>query len=116
MSKCLAVDENNDLFLRPDGLLAVNEDLASVMQSAQHAAQAQLGEMVLAIDQGVPNFQTIWESAANVAQFQAYLRRALLQVVGVIEVRELDTRVADNTLFYTATIVTIYGTGVLNNG
>lgn len=116
MTKMLAVDDNNDLFIRGSGLLALNSDLDAVMQAAQHAAQAQLGEMILAIDQGVPNFQTIWESATNVAQFQAYLRRAIMSVDGVIEVRDLETEVRDNVIFYAATIVTIYGSGVLQNG
>lgn len=114
MTKTLAVNENNDLYIAGDGRLAVRETLEAVMQNAQQAAQAQLGEMVLSIDQGVPNFQTIWESSANVAQFQAYVRRAILSTEGVIEVKELDTVVRDNAIFYTATIVTVYGQGVLN--
>lgn len=116
MTKTLEVDENNDLYIGGDGLLAIGEGVSAVMQNAQQAAQAQLGEMILAIDQGVPNFQTIWESAANVAQFEAYLRRAIQSTDGVIEVKELDTVVRDNTLFYTATIETIYGQGVIGNG
>lgn len=112
--RSLAVNENNDLYIKDDGMMAVNYDLLAVMQSAQHAAQAQLGEMIYSIDEGVPNFQTIWTSAANVAQFQAYVRRAILSVDGVVEVRELDTVVRDNAIFYTATIVTIYGIGAIN--
>lgn len=112
--KSLAVDRTNDLFLQPDGNLAVNQDIFAVMQSAQHSAQAQLGEMMYAIDQGVPNFQTIWESSANVAQFQAYLRTAIAQTPGVIEVKELDTVVQGNQISYTAVIATIYGMGTIN--
>lgn len=109
MSKSLAVDKNNDLFIRGDGRLAVNDGLASVMQCAAHAAKSQFGEMVFAVDEGVPNFQTIWESAANVAQYQSFLRRTILATTDVLEVKELDTVVRDNALFYTATIVTPYG-------
>jgi len=112
----LAVDADNDLFLSPDGRLAINVDLYAAMQSAQHSAQAQLGEMVLNIDQGVPNFQTIWESSANVAQFEAYLRAAILQTPNITEVRELDVDVREGTVFYVATIVSIYGSGVISNG
>lgn len=111
----LAVDQNNDLFIGGDGRLSINVDLDAAMQSAQHAAQAQLGEMVLNINQGVPNFQTIWESSANLAQFEAFVRAAILATPNVIEVRDLNTEVRDGTVFYTATIATIYGTGVIAN-
>lgn len=112
--RSLAVDSTNDLFLSPEGNISVSRDLFAVMQSAQHSAQAQLGEMMYAIDQGVPNFQTIWESSANVAQFEAYLREAIVQTPGVVEVKELDTVVQANQISYTAVIATIYGTGTIN--
>lgn len=116
MTRMLAVDERNDLYIANDGRLAVNRNLLAVMQAAQHAAQAQLGEMVLAVDEGVPNFQTVWRDAANVAQFEAYVRRAILAVEGVTEVREFGVVVRDNRVIYSATIVSIYGSGVLSNG
>lgn len=114
MSKCFSVDENMDLYIGKDGNLAISLNLFSVMQACQHAAQAQLGEMVLAIDQGVPNFQTIWQDTTNVAQFEAYVRSAILSVPGVTGIDEFTVVVADNILSYSATIVTIYGREVLN--
>jgi hypothetical protein len=114
MTRVFTVDDNNDLVLATDGNLAISSDLEAIMQACQHAAQAQLAEMVLAVDQGVPNFQTIWNGAPNVLQFEAYLRRQLQNVTGVVEVSELTTSISNNVLSYTAVIQTQFGQGVIN--
>jgi hypothetical protein len=116
MTKCFAVNVNNDIYIGRDGNLAINQNLAALMQACAHAAKAQLGEMMLAADEGVPNFETIWSDATNVAQFEAYVRRQISKVEGVIEVREFSVEIADNKAIYSATIVSIYGTEVLTNG
>ncbi len=112
--KNIAVNERNDIYIKDDGVLAINSGLAAVMQTCSNAAKAQLGEMILQTNRGVPNFQTVWNGAPNVAQFRAYLLRTLLSVQDVIEIRELTIDVTGGILNYQATIVTIYGTGVLN--
>lgn len=114
--KTLASDVNNDLYIGTDGRLGVKTDLEAVMQAAQQAAQAQLGEMIYAVDEGVPNFQTIWESSANVAQFEAYLRRAISAVDGVSKIESLTVNVRSGAIFYTAELLTIYGRGSIIDG
>lgn len=114
MTTVLAVDENNDLFIDAEGALALVSDLPAVMQAAAHAAKTQLGEMIYAVDDGVPNFDTIWNGSPNTTQFEAFLRRVLMSVEGVTEITELTTAVADHVLSYQATIKTIYGIGVIN--
>jgi hypothetical protein len=114
MTRVIAVDSNNDLYIGPDGSLALATGLAAVMQAAQQAAQTQLGEMMFAVDQGVPNFAVIWNGSPNVSQFDAYLRRALLAVDHVTGISELTITTGGNKLSYTATIETDYGPGVLN--
>lgn len=114
MSRVIAVDSNNDLYIGPDGSLALADGLRAVMQAAQQAAQTQLAEMIYAVDQGLPNFAAVWNGAANVAQFEAYLRRAITDVAGVTGVQDLTTTVSANKLSYRVTIQTIYGPGVLN--
>lgn len=116
MTRTFLTDSNNDIYLGTNGQLAIGVDLSAVLAAAQTAAQAQYGEMVLALDQGVPNFETIWSSQTNVAQFEAFLRRAILSVDGVKEIADLDIDVRDNALFYTAQIVSIFGSGVISNG
>jgi hypothetical protein len=114
MSRVLAVDENNDLYLGPDGRLALTDGLTAVLQAVQQAAQTQLAEMIYAVDQGVPNFETVWGGAPNLPQFEAYLRRAISGVEGVTGVQDLSTSVSRNRISYRAVIQTIYGAGGVN--
>lgn len=116
MVKTLAVDSNNDLFIGASANLAVVTGLNATLQTCAHAAKAQLGEMVLAVNRGIPNFQTIWKGAPNFSQFENALRNALRNVNGVIEVLDVEITVTDNILSYTATISTIFGEGVINAG
>lgn len=112
--RVIAVDSNNDLYIGPDGSLALATALQAVMQAAQQAAQTQLGELIYATDQGVPNFSAVWNGAANVSQFEAFLRRTLLAVDHVTGISDLTITVADNRLSYAVTIETDYGPGALN--
>jgi len=114
MSVVISVDAKNDLYIGASGSLALSSGLAAVMQACQQAAQTQLGEMIYATDQGLPNFAAVWNGAPNLAQFEAYLRRMLGQVDGVTAVIDATVSVANNVLSYTATIQTIYGRGVIN--
>lgn len=114
--RTLAVDAKNDLYIGRDGALAVATDLEAVMQAAQQAAQTQLGEMQYAIDEGIPNFSAVWGGAANIAQFEAYLRRTLLAVEGVRRIVALTTSTAENRLSYAVTLETDFGQGAINGG
>lgn len=114
MTRVFTVDINNDLVINGDGLMGISNEIQAVLQACEHAAKAQLREMVLAVDQGVPNFQTIWTGAPNIPQFEAYLLRELQKVDGVIEVVSLNASASSNVLSYNATIRTIYGEGSIN--
>lgn len=114
MTRVLAVDSKNDIYISATGSLASATGLTATMQAAQQAVQAQLGEMMYAVDQGVPSFQTVWNGAPNVAQFEAYLRRTILAVANVTGIDSLTISTAGNKLSYVANIQTIYGPGALN--
>ena len=114
MTLTIAVDANNDLYIGPSGSLALVSGLSAVTQAAQQAAQTQLAEMIYAVDQGLPNFEAVWNGAPNIAQFEAYLRRAITGVAGVSGLQGLTTAISGNRLSYQVTIQTIYGPGVLN--
>jgi len=114
MTRTLTVDENNDIFIGPSGSLDVSTGLQAVLHSCAQAAKTQLAEMIYAVDEGVPNFGAVWNGAPNVAQFEAYLRRAIEGVPDVLGVDEVTISTAAGVLSYVATIRTIYGTGALN--
>lgn len=110
----LAVDLDNDLYLAPSGAVATSTELAACMQACAHAMKAQLGEMMYAADQGLPNFSIIWVGAPNLLQFEAASRATLRAVKGVLDITAFSASVQSNRLTYSATIRTIYGTVVLN--
>lgn len=114
MTQTFSTDDKNDLFIGLDGRLSVSKEINAVMAACETAAQAQLGEMIFAIDRGVPNFQTIWQSSRNIAQFEAYFRRSILSVDGVKSIKEFSSSVDGGVISYTAVIETIYGEGQIN--
>lgn len=114
MTRTLSSDDNNDIFVGADGSLAVATGLEAALFNCASAVKAQLGEMIFAMDEGLPNFQTVWNGAPNPIQFEAYLRRTLLTVTDVISVESVTVSATGGTLTYQATIKTIYGLGTLN--
>lgn len=116
MTRSLAVDSTNDIFIGADGSLTVATELAAVIHMCAQAAKAQLGEMIYAVDEGMPNFDVVWNGVPNPGQFEAYLRRTLLAVTDVISVDAVTIEAQGASLNYTATITTIYGSGIVANG
>lgn len=114
MVQTFATNSNNDIFLAPNGNLSVITGLAAIIAACETASKAQLGEMVLATQNGVPNFQTIWIGQPNYAIFSSYLRNTLENVEGVLQVTDIQMSSKNNILSYTATIQTAFGNGVVN--
>jgi len=115
-AQTLAVNEQNDLYLDSAGNIAVIYDLAGTLQACAHATKTILGEMLLAVNEGIPNFQTVWVGVPNLQQFEASIRSAILKVVGVVEIVSFIMEQNAETLDYSVVIRTIYGTGSVTNG
>ena len=109
MIKTLSTDSNNDLFVNPNGSIAVSNDIDAVLNICEHVAKTMRGELVLQGDVGMPYFEAVWSGVPNIPQAESALRRAWLGVDGVKGVDDLTVFVQDNVLYYNATIQTIYG-------
>jgi hypothetical protein len=105
---------NNDIYIAPSGRLAIATELEAVMKVCENVVQTMMGELILQGDEGIPNFQLIWNGAPNIAQAEASIREALMNVDGVIDVVELTSFVEANIFKYNAIIKTKYGTGAIN--
>lgn len=114
MTTTFGVDTNNDLYLGPDKNIVILIGLEAILQACETATRAQLGEMVLEINQGIPNFQTIWVGSPNYSLYTDYILKTLAGVDGVLEVISLQLKTIEDTLTYTATIRTQFGTGDIN--
>ena len=94
--------------------LVLAGNIEAVLLVCRHCAQALLGEMMFAKNQGMPYFQTVWVGAPTTAPFEAAFRERIAAVEGVVGIQELTTAQVGDKMQYSATITTIYGTGVLN--
>lgn len=112
--RTLNVNADNDLVLNELGYLSFASDIDAVLLTARQYASALLGEMIHNADHGVPYFGVAFGSSPNIAQFEAGLRRRLLQCPGVIRIDELTAQQVGDTLGYTATITTEFGQGTVN--
>jgi len=106
--------DTNDIYLGTDGNLAVLSGLPAVEAACATATKAQLGEMIYATTQGIPNFQAIWVGVPNYQIWESYLRNTITSVPGVTNIAAFSYKAQNNILSYTATISTQYGTGNIN--
>lgn len=104
-----AINDNNDLYLDDSDNIAMHVDLLAVQDACLGACRTILGEMVFYINEGLPNFQAIWNGTPDLAQYDAALRATLLAVPDVLEVTSIELEQTGNILNYTVTILTTYG-------
>jgi len=115
--KILGENNNNDLFIGTNNQLVVRTGIDAVVQASKSAIEAQRGEMQFATNRGIPTDQTLWSGTAEQQQFQFYCRQALVRLPDVVRVSSFITTIADNTLSYEATIITVFSSqGVSFNG
>lgn len=107
-------DEDNDFVTLPNGNLAMVGDRDAVAQEAKHFAATARAEMIHAYDEGIPFLREAFSKQPNLAQFEASLRRRLLDTPDVTGIVSLTTQIEGETLKYTATLQTTYGTVVIN--
>lgn len=114
MTRTFEVDDNNDLTIGDNRKLALIDNLAAVMAICRHAAKAILGEMIYAKQQGLPDFQAVWQGSANFTAWEVAYRARIKQIPEVTALQSLSTWRDGDTMKYAATIKTIYGTGELH--
>lgn len=108
------LDENSDLMLDKTGNLAMVEGIQATAQTSRNFAATRGGEMIHAADLGIPFFMTSFDRFPNLAQFEAALRRRLLEVETVQAVTGLDVRYEDGAVKYTAMLQTEDGDVTIN--
>lgn len=114
MVQTLGTSASNDLYLSPTGNLVVLSGLQAVLAACATVAKSQLKEMVLAQNAGIPNFQTVWTGVPNLAIWKQYLRSALENVPGVIQVTSLTASVSQGIVSYTVRISSEFGEGTIH--
>lgn len=110
-----AINDNNDLYLDQNDNIAMHSDLLAVQDACLGAARTILGEMLFYINQGLPDFQAVWDGVPDLQQFETALRFTLLNVQDVDQVLSISVDVQNNILTYSAIILTIYGQTEIND-
>ncbi|HAW0896338.1 TPA: hypothetical protein JLK53_004055 [Escherichia coli] len=108
--RTFATNENGDIYLGPDGNLAIATDLRAVIQTCEHVSRTTLGELPYAQSRGIPFFDIALGATPDTGLYDMYLRKVLMTVPGVTGIGDVSIWVDGNELEYTAEIKTIYGT------
>lgn len=113
MTKTFGIDANNDLVISGRSMVVLS-DLDAILQICAQCAKAILGEMVFNTEGGMPYFETVWVGGPSSAAFEAAFRLRIPQIDGVTEIQELTTGQVGDSMQYSATIVTVFGTGAIS--
>ena len=107
------VDRKNDLALEGDTFALIG-GIDGALLAAKHYAQTLRGEMMHDMQSGIRFFDTVF-NASRLQLFEMDFRRRVMQLADVRAVTDFDARIVGNDLYYSATIETIYGAGVINS-
>lgn len=108
----IALNATNDIFVGPDGNLAMVSDIDAVEQDCLTAMKSQLGEMQYNLPLGLPYFDDIWQSQ-NFVKWEGAARAMLANINGVVSVRSFDITINADNFNYKATIETVYSQTLL---
>ena len=108
-----SINENNG-FLVIGGQLNIVTGLQAVIINCQHVAQTIKFENPFNIDEGLPNFETVWDGNPNILQYELFLSRALIQVKDVDKLSDFNADISDNVLNYSIKIHTPFGVDTLS--
>lgn len=112
--RSLASSSSNDLVLGSNGRISAVTDIDAIEVVARSYMQARRGEMIHAMQQGIPFDLVAFGASPNLAQFEAYARIRLGSITGVREVVSFDAKLDGDVLTYTATLRTDYGETNIN--
>ncbi|TQI80004.1 hypothetical protein FHU10_5145 [Serratia fonticola] len=113
MTISISINDEHDIFLDDAGNLSLATDLQACLQDCKTAVLAQRGEMIYAMDEGLPTREIIWDSYRP-AQFEAAARNAIMSMPGVLQVTQFSMTRQGDTFGYNATIETQWGKGTIN--
>lgn len=111
--KTIKVDNNGDRIVS-NGSFSYLYDQDAVMQTCEQVMKQQLGELQYNKTKGIEYFGNVFSGNPNLQLFEAQAREQLLNVDGVVSIQSFSYSQAVNTLSYSATIKTIYGSDTIN--
>lgn len=104
----------NDFVVAENGLLSIVDGNPAVSAVARSHMQTRRGEMIYAIDEGIPFDPVAWSGSPNLAQFEAAARARLMAMPEVLEVVAFSAAMDGDNLIYSATLRTDAGEVTVN--
>lgn len=114
MVQTFGTNSNGDLYIAPNGNLAILAGQGAVEAACASISKVSLGEECLSTVSGLPFFQSVFVGVPNLSVFNSSLRQALLSVSRVIQVKSLTSKIGKNStrqtvLSYIAVIENSFG-------
>lgn len=104
-----ATDDNNDFIVGQNGNLTMIKDRQAIAQESKHFIATLRGEMIHAIDEGIPYFRDALNKQPNLSAFEFAIRKRLSTLPEIRKIVSLNTFVNNETLGYSIVIQSIYG-------
>lgn len=109
-------DNTSDLMLDRNGNLLMATGRQALSYITQNAIRTVRGELIFAVDQGVPYFTTIFASPPNLPMWEFYVKDTALSVPGVLAVTSFRHEIKNNAVNYEMVMETEDGQVYLTGG
>lgn len=104
----IKTDESGNLAFSAEGGLIIISNAEALAQTVEEYVKTMRGEMIFKTTHGI-RWNLVLGNTVSAALVESFLRERINQVEGVTGVQSIDISVGGNSLFYSATIQTIYG-------
>ena len=104
-----AIDDNNGFLIVEDQAVLL-EGKEAIAVNCTTEAQTLLGENPYFQENGMPNFETVWQGSPNIPAFESALRDILVSIIGVFNANNFSYTLENNILDYSIDIQTLVGT------
>lgn len=105
----LLTNDNNDIYIDSTGSLVFADGKEATAQIIKNVLLTQRGELQLAINEGIPYFETVLGNNPDVYVWESYMVDAAEKVEHVQKVVSMESKVEGNTLRYTMQVQTDFG-------
>lgn len=111
--RVIKVDENRDPIVK-NGEYVFIEGVYAAMQLIEGVMRTQLGEHQYNKKQGIEYFNNVFNGNPNYQLFRSQARKMVSKFSFVEKVTDLTHTIENETLKYSMTVKTIYGTGTVS--
>lgn len=110
----IAINKDNDIYLDGSNNIAIKNNINAIADIVLNKARTNLGELQFNTNLGVPYFSLLFTNNPNIPLWQKFIEDSALSIDGVDEITDFQYEVNQNTLTYSMTIKTQFGSKIIN--